>query len=155
LEPVDLVKLLQKQKDDYFYVARKKSIALKATLLSGELLCYCDSVKISQVISNFIDNAIKYSNTGTTIEIIGEKQAPNVWIGVKDEGPGIKTEELQHLFKSFGHNKISSRPTAGEKSSGLGLAISKKIIEAHRGQIGVDSMPGQGSTFWFSLPTDV
>ena len=102
--------------------------------------------------ANFIDNAIKYSPTDTTIEIIGNQLGSNIWVGVSDDGPGIKPDEKQHLFKSFEHNKISSKPTAGEKSSGLGLAICKKIIEAHHGEIGVDSAPGRGSTFWFSVP---
>jgi PAS domain S-box-containing protein len=155
LEAIDLGVLLRQQKDNYLYVARKKEIILKEKLPSESLICNCDALKIGQVLSNFIDNAIKYSNPGTTIEIIGHKQDTQVWVGVRDEGPGIKAEEIKHLFKSFEHNKISSKPTAGEKSSGLGLAISKKIIEAHHGEIGVDSTPGQGSTFWFALPADV
>jgi PAS domain S-box-containing protein len=155
LEQVNLAELLKKHRADYFYVARKKNIQLKEKLLTEALICKCDAAKIGQVISNFIDNAIKYSDSGTTTEIIGEKRGSHIWVGVKDRGPGIKSEETQHLFKSFGHNKISSKPTAGEKSSGLGLAICKKIIEAHRGQIGVDSTPGYGSTFWFSLPADI
>lgn len=155
LEAIDLSGLLKQQKDNYLYVARKKEIVLKERLPSEALICQCDAIKISQVLSNFIDNAIKYSNPGTTIEIIGEKQDTTIWVGVKDEGPGIKSEEIEHLFKSFEHNKISSKPTAGEKSTGLGLAISKKIIEAQHGQIGVDSTPGQGSTFWFALPADI
>jgi PAS domain S-box-containing protein len=155
LESVNLSELIRKQKEDYFYVAGKKNMTFRESISSKELMCRCDPIKISQVISNFIDNAIKYSNAGTHIELIAKKQAAEVWIGVRDEGPGIKPEELQHLFKSFGHNKISSKPTAGEKSSGLGLAICKKIIEAHRGQIGVESTPGRGSTFWFVLPVDL
>jgi PAS domain S-box-containing protein len=148
----NLGQLLQAHCADYAYVARKKEITLKEVLPPEPLMCQCDPVKLGQVISNFIDNAIKYSPAGTTIEVIGRQQGSNLWVGVRDEGPGIKAEEKQHLFKSFEHTKISSRPTAGEKSSGLGLAICKKIIEAHHGEIGVDSMPGNGSTFWFSFP---
>ena len=152
VKQVDLTELIKTHVNDYSYVARKKNIMLKEQILLNSLSCKCDPVKVGQVISNFIDNAIKYSPPGTTIETIGKQQDSEVWIGVRDEGPGIKPEEIQHLFKSFEHNKISSRPTAGEKSSGLGLAICKKIIEAHHGEIGVDSTPGQGSTFWFTLP---
>jgi signal transduction histidine kinase len=73
------------------------------------------------------------------------------WVGVQDQGPGVKPEEIEHLFKNFG--KTSSRPTGGEKSTGLGLAICKKIIEAHHGEIGVETgLHQQGATFWFSLP---
>lgn len=154
IEPVNLGALLETQCSDYSYVARNKNITLKATHSLTPLICHCDPIKIGQVISNFIDNAIKYSPPGSVIEITAEHQNSKVWIGVKDGGPGIKPDEIQHLFQSFKHTKISSQPTAGEKSSGLGLAICKKIIEAHDGEIGVDSTPGQGSTFWFSLPLE-
>jgi PAS domain S-box-containing protein len=152
VEAIDLGELLKAQKNDYFYMAGKKNITIKDVLLSEPLSCRCDRIKIGQVVSNFIDNAIKYSDPGTEIKIIGERRGANVWVGVKDQGPGIKPDEIQHLFKSFGHTKISSKPTAGEKSTGLGLAICSKIIEAHRGQIGIDSILSQGSTFWFTLP---
>lgn len=150
LELVNLSQLLRTQAGDYTYIANKKKIRLREHLPAEDLICPCDWIKISQVISNFIDNAIKYSEPGTTIELMGERRGANVWIGVKDQGPGIKPDEIQHLFKNFG--KISSRPTGGEKSTGLGLAICKKIIEAHFGAIGVDASPGQGATFWFTLP---
>ncbi|MCK6628364.1 MAG: ATP-binding protein [Anaerolineae bacterium] len=150
LESVNLSQLLRAQASDYSYIANKKKIKLHEHLPAEDLICPCDWTKISQVISNFIDNAIKYSEPETTIELIGERRGANIWIGVKDQGPGIKPDEIQHLFKNFG--KTSSRPTGGEKSTGLGLAICKKIVEAHFGEIGVDSNPGQGATFWFTLP---
>jgi signal transduction histidine kinase len=150
LEPVNLSQLLHTQISDYSYIAHKKEVSLNELFPKEGLNCSCDPAKISQVISNFIDNAIKYSEPGATIEIIGELRGSKVWVGVKDHGPGIKPNEIQHLFKNFG--KTSSRPTGGEKSTGLGLAICKKIIEAHQGEIGVESNLGDGATFWFSLP---
>lgn len=150
LEPVNLSRLLRTQAGDYIYIANKKRITLDEQLPAEDLSCPCDWTKISQVVSNFIDNAIKYSEPDTTIQLIGERRGANVWIGIKDQGPGIKPDEIPHLFKNFG--KTSSRPTGGEKSTGLGLAICKKIIEAHYGEIGVDSRPGAGATFWFTLP---
>jgi PAS domain S-box-containing protein len=151
-EAVDLINLLENQVSAYAFVARKKDIALKAVLPAKPVSCECDPVKIGQVVSNLIDNALKYSPSHTTVEIIAKMQDSKIWVAVKDQGPGIKPEETQYLFKSFGHTKISSKPTGGEKSSGLGLAICKKIIEAHGGEVGVDSIVGQGSTFWFVLP---
>jgi signal transduction histidine kinase len=151
-EAIDLVQLLKTQISAYTLVARKKDITLKEIIPVETCIYECDPIKIGQVISNFIDNALKYSFPHTTVEIIARLQEIEIWIGVKDEGPGIKPEETQYLFKSFGHTKISSKPTGGEKSSGLGLAICKKIIEAHGGEVGVDSTLDQGSTFWFTLP---
>jgi PAS domain S-box-containing protein len=150
LEQVDLRNLLNAQVNDYSYIARKKNITLKVHLPSEALNCHCDSGKIGQVVSNFLDNAIKYSGPNTIVEILAEQRASTIWVGVKDRGPGVKPDEVQYLFKNFG--KTSSRPTGGEKSTGLGLAICKKIIEAHRGEIGVETDSPQGATFWFSLP---
>lgn len=152
IEPVDLGEIIRTQSADYDYVARKKNIRFVTKPALQGLTCQGDVIKIGQVLSNLIDNAIKYSPNDTIIEILAEQRGDELWIGVKDQGPGIKPDEIQYLFKSFGHNKISSRPTSGEKSTGLGLAICKKIVEAHHGQIGVETAPGQGATFWFSLP---
>ena len=69
---------------------------------------------------------------------------------MQDEGPGIKPGERNRLFTEFA--KLSARPTGGESSTGLGLAITRRIVEAHGGKIGVDSEPGHGATFWFTLP---
>ena len=149
-ELVDLKDLLKTHMTGYFHIAHKKRMTLVENFTPEALICECDPAKIGQVVSNFIDNALKYSPPDTKIEIIGERRASTIWVGVKDEGPGIKPAEIQHLFKSFG--KTSSLPTAGEKSTGLGLAICKRIIEVHHGKIGVESRPGQGATFWFSLP---
>jgi PAS domain S-box-containing protein len=153
LADVELNELLKEQSRNYQYIARQKDISIKITLPATPLLCRCDPLKIGQVVSNFIDNAIKYSEAETTIELIGQNLPGEVWIGVKDEGPGIKHEEAQDFFHRLRHSKISTKPTAGEQSRGLGLVISKRIIETHGGQIGVDSAKGKGSIFWFSLPS--
>ena len=72
-------------------------------------------------------------------------------LSVKDEGPGISPDEQGQLVQHF--KKLSARPTGGESSSGLGLAIAQRIVEEHQGEIGVDSQLGHGATFHFSLPT--
>ncbi len=154
IETVSLNELIKIHINEYVHVAGKKNIELKIMIPNEVLICNCDPIKIGQVISNFIDNAIKYSNSGTIINVIGKNHTSMVWVGIRDEGPGIKSEEREHLFTGFGHTKISSKPTAGEKTTGLGLAICKKIIETHGGQIGVDTTLEHGSTFWFSLPLD-
>lgn len=151
-ELTDIGELLAAHAADYQVMARNKNSTLNYAPPSAPLICNCDPAKIGQVVANFIDNALKYSPSDSTIEVIGKKRNGTVWVGVKDAGPGIKPDEMQYLFTGFAQDKISSKPTAGEKSSGLGLVICKKIIEAHHGQIGVDSIPGQGATFWFSVP---
>ncbi len=106
--------------------------------------------RLRQVIDNLISNAVKYSPAGSTVHIWAER-VPSGWrINVRDEGPGIEADERGALFQYF--SRLSARPTGGEKSTGLGLAITRKVIEAHGGQIDVDSGPERGSTFWFTLP---
>jgi signal transduction histidine kinase len=106
--------------------------------------------RLRQVIDNLVSNAVKYSPAGSTVHIWAER-VPSGWrINVRDEGPGIEADERGALFQYF--SRLSARPTGGEKSTGLGLAITRKVIEAHGGQIDVDSGPGRGSTFWFTLP---
>lgn len=150
LEPIDLRELIDTQLIGYTYLARKKNITLNKQLPTEALICHCDALRVAQVISNFVDNAIKYSEPDSAVKIVAERQGLAVWVGVTDSGPGIKPDEVDQLFKNFG--KASARPTGGEKSTGLGLAICKKIIEAHHGEISVKTDQQQGAVFWFSLP---
>ena len=131
------------------FFADKKSIRLQSDL-SDIPECRVDANKIGQVIDNLISNAIKFSESGTTISINLKEQGGNLNFSVKDEGPGISAEDQAKLFQHF--QKLSARPTAGESSSGLGLAISKKMVQAHNGQLNVTSQLGSGTTFWFEIP---
>jgi len=109
-----------------------------------------DRPKIEQVITNLLSNAIKYSFPGSAIFLRLENEGSMARVSVKDQGQGIREEELQKLFKPF--QKTSTKSTAGEKSTGLGLLIVKKIVEAHHGEIGVTSKFEEGSVFFFKLP---
>ena len=95
-------------------------------------------------------NAIKFSHRDTIIKIEVSADSENVLTKVIDHGQGIPEEEVGSVFKEF--QKSSVQATEGEKSTGLGLAICKKIVEAHSGTISVESVFGQGSTFFFTLP---
>jgi signal transduction histidine kinase len=109
-----------------------------------------DVFKIEQVLNNLISNAIKYSQPGTKVNISIFLSGNNVTVAVADHGPGIPEIELEKLFKPF--EKTSVKSTAGEKSTGLGLSIVRKLIIGHHGKIWVESKVGMGSTFYFSLP---
>ena len=109
-----------------------------------------DRGRLRQVIDNLISNAVKYSPPGSTVRVRGFHQDDGWRIEVQDEGPGIAEKDRNRLFMDF--SRLSARPTGGEKSIGLGLAISRRLVEAHGGQIGVDSVPGHGATFWFTIP---
>lgn len=121
---------------------------------SGGGTVYADTRRLRQVVDNLISNAVKYAPTGSTVTVAAAPTRVDDgsgWrISVQDEGPGIQPDERPYLFQEFG--RLSSQPTGGERSIGLGLAISRRVVEAHGGQIGVDSEPGHGATFWFTLP---
>jgi signal transduction histidine kinase len=115
---------------------------------SGEVVA--DPLRLRQVMDNLISNAVKYAPPGSTVWVSAEPIASGWRVNVKDEGPGVSVEDRARLFQIF--SRLSAMPTGGEKSVGLGLAITARVVEAHGGQIGVDSEPGHGSTFWFTLP---
>lgn len=105
---------------------------------------------MTQVMNNLISNAIKYSYPNTNIKIEVTRSDDYILTEIIDEGQGIPRDEMENLFKKF--HKTSVKTTAGERSTGLGLAITKKIVEGHGGKINVTSIVNKGSTFYFTLP---
>lgn len=109
-----------------------------------------DPYLIRRVLDNLLSNAVKYSKRRTNICLSVERNSDELRFSVQDDGQGIPAAELPNIFREF--QKSSIRPTQGEQSTGLGLAIAKKFVERHGGKISVASELGKGSTFWFSLP---
>jgi signal transduction histidine kinase len=132
-------------------VLSKKSIDLQVEC-GGELpaTALFDPPKIRRALDNLLSNAAKYSNRGTAVRLAAAVREGRLHFEVTDEGLGVPEAELQKLFREFG--KTSVRPTEGESSSGIGLAIVRKIVELHGGQVSVTSRVGQGSTFGFWIP---
>jgi signal transduction histidine kinase len=109
-----------------------------------------DPERIGQVLRNLIHNAITYSPSGGEVRVRVEVAADHVRISVSDTGPGIPPEALPYVFDRFYRaDRSRARRTGG---SGLGLAICKALVEMHGGSITVESQPGQGATFAFTLP---
>ena len=112
---------------------------------------HADPARIQQVLSNLVGNAIKFTPQGGRITIRAERGgADEVRIAVRDTGPGMAVEQLPHIFGRYWQGKRSDR-----RGIGLGLAIVKGIVEAHGGRIWVESHPGAGSEFIFTLPVAV
>lgn len=105
---------------------------------------------ILRVLVNLVGNAIKFSQPGSTVALRSEFNESSVRIEVKDQGCGIPKEEQEHIFDHY--RQAQKIEINGIRSSGLGLAICKRVVEAHAGLIGVQSEVGKGSTFWFTLP---
>lgn len=113
------------------------------------LLVYADQHRVDQVVINMINNAVKYAPDSGEIYLLTEKAAGDyVKISVKDNGPGIAEDKIPHLFERYYRSDYQGVQFSG---IGLGLYISAEIIRKHGGEIGVESQPGKGSTFWFTL----
>ncbi len=130
--------------------ARRKNITIDLTSPAESPALMLDVSKIEQVVMNVLANAVEYSPPASRIEVTTGLDDRQYWIRIADQGPGIPSEEIQHLFQAYG--KSSARKSAGERSIGLGLAISRKIVEQHQGTISVTSELGKGSTFEIRLP---
>jgi signal transduction histidine kinase len=129
--------------------SKKIRIQLQASDdLPSEILI--DPNKIEQVLNNLITNAVKFSYPETTVRIYLRPDNPGIQFTVEDEGQGIPANELDKLFKPF--TKLSVESTAGEKSTGLGLAICQKIVTGHGGKIWAESKVGVGTKFHVCLP---
>ena len=131
-------------------LAQKKNIELDLKV-EGEIgEIEFDRNKLTQVVNNFLSNAIKFSHSDTKVTVVVKKEENHIITKIIDQGQGIPEKELPEIFKEFHKTSVSS--TAGEKSTGLGLAITKKIINGHKGSVAVESEVGKGSTFYFTLP---
>ncbi len=134
-------------------VAQRKHITVSFDAMIDQPKQVFDPERFRQVVDNLISNAVKYSPSYTTVYVRLRIAKERIQLTVKDEGPGIPEEELGKLFRAFG--KTSVQPTAGEKSTGLGLVLSKRIIQAHGGDIRVESSLGKGSSFIVELNGDL
>jgi signal transduction histidine kinase len=144
--PVSAAALVAQAVDTHRAAATDKGV----TLAVGEVVdrpVLADPDRVQLVLTNLVQNAIRHTPAGGRIEVRGLVADGSLRFEVGDTGPGISREHLQRLFQRF--SRVPGTPGAG---AGLGLYICKEIVEAHGGQIAVDSAPGKGSTFWFTLP---
>ena len=145
----DLNEVVGETASGFVLVAKNKGLELTMDLSPDIPKIRFSKDQITQVLANLINNALKFTEKGKII-VRTQKGNNSVRVSVEDWGPGIRQEDLSKLFKSF--SQITTGHERKTGGSGLGLAISKKIIEGHRGKIDVESVVGQGSTFYFILP---
>jgi len=151
-KPENIIHLIEKNVFFNNDFAKKKQIKLDLEYDKNITfpLIKLDSSKFQQVMNNLVTNAIKFTHVDGIVKVILKKQKDSILIAVKDNGQGIPEKEIENLFAPFQRTSVKS--TAGEKSTGLGLSIVKKIIDEHNGEIWVESEVGKGSTFYISLP---
>jgi signal transduction histidine kinase len=151
-EPQDLAAVVREVVTTCQLLASPKGITLEVAAVD-ELPTACfDRARIDQVLSNLLDNAIKYSPRGSRVRITVERRDGEALISVQDQGRGIAPERIGQLFQAFSTD--GEKGTGGEKATGLGLAIARRMIEAHGGRIRVASELGAGSLFQVALPLD-
>lgn len=152
LEAEDLAMLIGKSVALMNMEAAKKKTCVNFAPAKAVPKLVLDAAKMRQVIDNLLSNAIKYSPPGSTITVTLAADAAHgtCTFAVQDQGPGIPEGERDRLFKDF--SRLSVKPTGGEKSTGLGLAICRKIVEAHRGTITAENLAAGGCEFRVVLP---
>jgi len=149
LDFFDIVSLLNEVEKHFVAKIYNKGIELKNNIADGPIKIRADREKIAVVISNFIDNAIKFTELGFIGVVLTDK-TDAIEISISDSGRGMENEDMDNLFNKFVQFKRLIGP--GGKGTGLGLVISKALIELHGGKIKVDSQANKGSTFTFSIP---
>lgn len=151
--PCDLGNIVRNAVKDQRYNTPGRVITLKAFGSEG-FTVIGDSDRLSQVVHNYLSNALKYSPADQPILVSLEQAGNNVRVSVNDKGPGLSPEEQRRVWERF--YRVKGIPTQGSASQGLGLGlhICRTIIEAHQGNFGLKSTPGQGCSFWFSLPLE-
>jgi signal transduction histidine kinase len=145
LEKFDLRIFAEEMVDNFKPMAERKNIKLHADASGKKLFILSDRYLVGRICENLLSNAIKYTPQGRKVWMQISEEQENICIKVRDEGVGIEKEDLPYLFSKY--SKISSRPTDGEASNGLGLSIVKRIVEEINGRIICESEVGKGSVF--------
>jgi signal transduction histidine kinase len=146
----DIAPLVESAVWQYRSAAEAKNITLYYALTNPSNLVFADEQAMMQVLDNLLSNAVKYSPHGKQVfvRVVGKVGA--VRVEVQDEGVGISDDDMKKLFGKF--TRLSARPTGGEHSTGLGLSIVKKMVEAMNGRVWCESELGKGATFIVELP---
>jgi len=151
LEALDIRAFLEDAVERHTVVAKAKKIAFAVELPDHPLYALADQKGLPRVLDNLLSNSIKFSPAGSSVTLTADVGSLE-WthFSVRDEGLGFTAEDQKKMFRRYG--RPSARPTGGEHSTGLGLSIVKRLVEAMNGRITVDSMEGAGSCFRVSLP---
>jgi signal transduction histidine kinase len=149
---VSVRKIIEETTEKCHPEARLKKLHVRTALGQSELLIEGDSEKIGIIINNLLKNAITFTNEGGHITIAAEQVPGYIKIAVSDDGIGIPAKDIAHIFERF--YQVESHLTRKHGGMGLGLSVTKMMVEMHGGRIGVESVPGKGSNFTILLPLD-
>lgn len=142
--------ILRRSIQDVEAIADKQKVKLQVIPVEG--IWYVDPNRIMQVLVNLLSNAIKFSPTDGVVTLLAEKQGDYILCKIIDQGRGVPETHKKAIFEKF--KQVEAADGKRKSGTGLGLPICKQIVEEHGGLIGVDSVEGKGSTFWFRVPVD-
>jgi len=145
----NIMDLIAKNIENIKPQAGSKGIVIQSQPAPTPYIVYADQDKTSQIIINLLSNAIKYNKQGGKVKVAASDDDGKVRVDIEDTGIGISEKDLTHMFEKFFRAEGSSSETPG---TGLGLAVTKSLVEVMGGEISVNSKPGEGSRFSFSLP---
>lgn len=148
-KPVDMRDLLEDIQRQFAPLAQKQSVKLELKNVDGVL--FADRLRIRQVLMILVDNALRFTSSGGLVELDSSLQGRNVVVSIKDTGSGIPFDDLAHVFERF--YQAGNHAGMDNKGNGLGLSIAKSLVEAHSGNIHIESRLGQGTLVTFSIPS--
>lgn len=149
-ETVNIISFLKEYIQTLYYLAEKKNIAIQPHVPSESYMVNLHPKHFKRALQNIITNSIKFSHPGDTVTLDTKFHDHSIIISVKDQGIGIPKDLQSEVFKKF--SRARRKGTGGEKSTGLGMAITEEIVKAHNGKIWLESEENYGTTFYISLP---
>jgi signal transduction histidine kinase len=147
---IDVRSLVERAEDLYREVAEERGITVSLALPPEPVLADVDAVRLGQVVSNLLDNALKYTPAGGRVTLALRREAREIALTVSDTGPGIPLEEREAVFRRL-YRRDASR---SQRGLGLGLSLVKAMVEAHAGTVRLDDAPGGGARFEVRLPVE-
>jgi signal transduction histidine kinase len=149
-QEISIRQIIEEVCQSYLDEARQKGVQLQTQVEGDDLKMLGDGTKINIALSNLLKNAIAFTNDGCHVTIVASKAPEYIKVSVIDDGIGIPLKDLPHVFERF--YQVESHLTRRHGGMGLGLSVSKVMIEMHGGRIWVESVEGKGSNFTFLLP---
>jgi len=150
LKPLSISSVVSEVAESLGTLATAKGLDLNTDISSQEFVVNADKDRIVQVLTNLIGNAVKFIPTGCQINVTVKDRSEHIEIAVTDNGPGLSKEDMEKIFDRF----VQARNLTGtaQHGTGLGLTIAKELVQMHKGRIWVESTPGHGCSFYFTLP---
>ncbi|MCB0391412.1 MAG: HAMP domain-containing histidine kinase [Bdellovibrionales bacterium] len=146
----DLVPVVKMLMEQFESVADASNVTIDFKDEGKEFICYFDEVRLKQIVSNLISNAIKYNKKEGSVEVFLEEKDEKIFVYVKDTGRGIPSDQIEQVFNEF---ETLGKVANHQKGTGLGMPITKRLIEGMGGEIDLTSEVGVGTTFWVTIPT--